>query len=142
MLVQDVLPGSESSSPSQHTVAGDSLYFVAYDTHIAAALWTTDGTPAGTRRLVRTEHRWPYRSQIAGLTAAGDAVYFTMADAPRGNELWRSGGTVATTAPVADLRPGPRGSFPGRLTLLGDALYFSADNGVLGRELWRLDLAP
>ena len=37
---------------------------------------------------------------------------------------------------VADIMPGPDGSYPGFLTRVGDRLYFAADDGVHGRELW------
>jgi ELWxxDGT repeat protein len=45
-------------------------------------------------------------------------------------------GTPAGTKLVADIYPGPEGSFPTDLTDVNGTLYFSADDGVHGTELW------
>ncbi len=40
---------------------------------------------------------------------------------------------------VADIRPGPQGSFPEDLSAFGSRLVFTADDGTHGRERWITD---
>ncbi len=59
-----------------------------------------------------------------------------------GTELWRSDGTEAGTQLVADIFPGPQGSYPQSLANAHGTLYFSADDGFHGGELWKTDGTP
>jgi|CXWL01.1.fsa_nt_gi ELWxxDGT repeat protein len=54
-------------------------------------------------------------------------------------ELWFSDGSTAGTRRIADLWPGPLGSYPGDLQVVGDRLFFTAHDGSHGRELWSTD---
>ena len=49
VLVRDILPGADSSSPCQLTAGDGVLYFTAWDPANGRELWTSDGTPGGTR---------------------------------------------------------------------------------------------
>ncbi|MBZ0088964.1 MAG: hypothetical protein K8H90_01160, partial [Thermoanaerobaculia bacterium] len=73
------------------------------------------------------------------LFAFDGRVYFAGASTGSGAELWASDGSVAGTGRVADIAPGPAGSWPGDFAAAGSRLYFSADDGVRGRELWSYD---
>ncbi len=60
--------------------------------------------------------------------------------------LYLFGALLATSLPihsaarrVADLNPGPDGSYPSNFVAFGGGLYFSAYNDTVGRELWRYD---
>lgn len=66
----------------------------------------------------------------------GDYLYFPNGG-DAGVELWRTDGTEAGTELVADVFPGPGGSFPQQLTAVGDQLFFVATDGQFGLELWR-----
>jgi ELWxxDGT repeat protein/cysteine-rich repeat protein len=135
--------GSDAGlNPESLTAAGERLFFVAGGAH-GRELWTSDGTSAGTRLV--TDIRpgrcgaEPCSGEPAELTAVGAQLFFVASDGVIGREPWTSDGTREGTQPVADIRPGPRGSDPGFLTALGDTLYFAADDGRSGRELWRSD---
>lgn len=52
-------------------------------------------------------------------------------------EFWSSNGTAVTR--VADINPGPKGSYPYGLTNLNGTLFFSADDGTHGYQLWQSD---
>ncbi len=74
--------------------------------------------------------------EMAGVT------YFTAHDRSHGWELWRSDGTDIGTSVLADILPGPIGSFPRELTVMGGRLYFTAFDGIHGFGLWSSDGTP
>ncbi|MDX1998300.1 MAG: hypothetical protein SF066_11325 [Thermoanaerobaculia bacterium] len=98
------------------------------------SLVVSDGTPAGTRRLINA--LWPEVGEAVGL---GEVLYFAAEEPQAGMELWRSDGTVEGTTRVADLYPGPAGSHPANLRVLDGRLFFTASDGRHGNELWTSD---
>lgn len=56
-------------------------------------LWVSDGTTAGTFKLMDMEIAWSFE----GFRAAGDKVYFIVGDTEEDLELWVTDGTVAGT---------------------------------------------
>jgi ELWxxDGT repeat protein len=54
-----------------------------------SALWTSDGTAAGTYR-VREFSRGPYPSDPGHLRAVGGRLFFRADDGVHGSELWRT----------------------------------------------------
>jgi ELWxxDGT repeat protein len=127
-LVTGGLPGGEASSPDDLSVVGGQLFFSGYP----GALWKTDGTAAGTL-LVKL------LGQTGPVVGCGGKGFFAASGSANDSEPWMTDGTPAGTALVADVQPGPYGSFPQMLACLGTTLLFSADDGVHGRELWRTD---
>ena len=66
-----------------------------------------------------------------------------------GAELWQASALGEPARLLADIYPGPNGSYPVLLGNLDGELIFSADDGVSGTELWApydagliADLAP
>jgi ELWxxDGT repeat protein len=133
--------GPESGTFSGLALAGDRVLFTAWDEAHGAELWSTDGTPGGTK-LLRDILPGGGSSQPAELTAVGGRVFFSANDGEHGWELWQSDGTPEGTRMVTDLRPGLFGSLPLHLVSSGPNLYFSADDEVSGREPWVLSLLP
>ncbi|HEY0553786.1 MAG TPA: ELWxxDGT repeat protein [Thermoanaerobaculia bacterium] len=129
--------------PTIFAPAGDRLLFTGQDEERGIELWTTDGTPAGTR-LVRDLRPGPGSSRPGGLTSAGDRVFFSADDGTHGRELWESDGTPEGTRMVADLAPGGYSSIPDPSTLAvsNGFLFFTADDGQTGIEPWALRLEP
>ena len=88
VIVRDIAPGVEGSSPARLTRLGDRLWFSAADGPAATRAWSSDGTPDGTRI---ERHPAPPGGIASRFTAWGDAVGFVAGDG-RGNErLWRRG---------------------------------------------------
>lgn len=115
---------------------GDELLFVTQG-HPAYpdALWITDGTDAGTRRIPGIETRntlFPFR-------AGDDAVLLAASNGDLDVELWRTDGTTAGTYEVIDLNTEGSGSTPRVLAASPEWVYFSAYESIHGRELWRTD---
>ena len=115
-------------------------------TRASAALWRTDGTKAGTRRVVSLDLGPTYQLARPGsahpprlLMAAPGRIHLIGRDAGHGMEPWISDGTARGTRLLADVHPGPAGSYPSHLARLGHLVTFSADDGRHGREPWVSD---
>jgi ELWxxDGT repeat protein len=93
----------------------------------AGALWKTDGTKSGTKRISDGPVGW--------LTSAGDRLYFT-----RSQQLWTSDGTMAGTHAV---RSFGWPLVPRELVGVGDGLLFAVqDWEETSWSLWRSDGTP
>ncbi|MBW8875054.1 MAG: S-layer homology domain-containing protein [Acidobacteria bacterium] len=88
-------------------------------------LWTTDGTPGGTARVVPQTTL----GSASGFVAALGAVYFS-----GGNSLWMTDGTAAGTAMIQNLGPNANATVLGAL---GSSVFFSASSSTFGQELYR-----
>lgn len=115
------------------------LYYVDDDGSSGKELWRSDGTGAGTYRLIDINDG-KKGSDPAELTVVGGVLYFVADDGDNGSELWRSDGTAGRTEMVKDINSvNKKGSDPAELTVLDGVLYFRADDGINGVELWRSD---
>ncbi len=140
--------GFGASYPGSFALLEDGrALFVASDPEHGSEPWVTDGTAEGTRLL--ETNPGPAGSYLSGaFVALGDGrALFGMGDPERGSELWVTDGTQGGTSLVADINPGPSGSFPGgypggppAMAPLGDGrAVFAAEDGASGRELWISD---
>lgn len=148
----------DPSSPGPGVVVGGRMLFAADDGRTGRELWSSDGTPGGSRLLLDINPRtipappgntgdcWgPKRDHLgrgsdpASLVAFRGGALFSAYEGTAGRELWWSDGTRTGTRRVKDLRPGIAGSFPRALTPLGGAVYFIATTGTGGDGLWRTD---
>ncbi len=116
---------------------GARLLFVSAGGTVAnpAALWTTDGTAAGTARL-----RPVCQTGCSGLEIVPLAgqIYF-VADAA----VWRSNGTVAGTRRLLQYRPNSGLPEPFESAALPGRVLFGADDGgPYGPQLWSSDGTP
>ena len=110
------------------------------------ALWTSDGTSAGTVTVKSFPAARPPATHphVAQLTPVGQRLFFTAGEPGYGNELWVSDGTTTGTRMVVDLTPGAEGSRLTNLTALGSTLAFfrevpGTDSTPSRTELWRSD---
>jgi len=93
-------------------------------------LWTTDGTPAGTRRVA---------GHTTGVDFFHGLAYFGVGDLS-GVALWSSDGTLAGTQAAIPLRAFAPGSYPAIVPVRGGALMLAHDGERL--RLWRSDGTP
>ncbi len=152
-MVKDFAPGAPSSFPFP-TPVGDQLFVFACSTAADCAdvdwaylsyrgassnqaLWTSDGSRAGTKFVVDLGDRLRY-----GFWSAGGLLWFIGDDQTYGLEPWRSDGTAAGTKPI-DICPGSCGSISGfgdeprfLLAAVGDLAYIQAGG------IWRSDGTP
>ncbi|MDB5289856.1 MAG: Flagellar hook-length control protein FliK [Phycisphaerales bacterium] len=102
------------------------------------ALWSTDGTVAGSSQISDVQ---PYRTvddlfAMPPLSIGGE-LYFGGFDT-HGYELWKTDGTAPGTAMVKDIQPF-ESSYPTGFAASGDRVFFAADDGAHGSELWSTD---
>jgi ELWxxDGT repeat protein len=115
-------------------------------------LWSTDGTPAGTRLVkdigpgttggvfaAAAVGRDGYHSP--GAVTVGNRVYFAANDGTRGYELWKTDGTTAGTVLVKDLFPGANSGlrFSGEMEAVNDRLYLFQRHARCQRDQWPVD---
>lgn len=130
----DLLPGPFSSNPTRLTVVGDHLYFIVDQ----RALWRTDGTVEGTRR-VHPEEEPDFRTPgWDRLVALGNRLFALRVRAGF-HELWTSDGTTEGTRPLKVLAPFSTQFGDPEIAVAGDRLVFSAESAFEGRELWVTD---
>ncbi|MEO8503126.1 MAG: ELWxxDGT repeat protein [Acidobacteriota bacterium] len=85
---------------------GNRLVFVANDGLSGSEIWSTDGTPAGTRRLADICHG-ACSSGITNLRGAlGLALFVARSSNQQGDELWASDGTPAGTRRISQFAAG------------------------------------
>ncbi|HKI00578.1 MAG TPA: ELWxxDGT repeat protein [Thermoanaerobaculia bacterium] len=130
VLVKDIWPGNNGSSPSALTVLGSSLLFEANDGTHGYELWKSDGTPAGTV-LVKDLSASSFGGRPGEITPLGSVAVFTAYDAAgTDRDLWKTDGTPAGTVLLR--------ASAGGLVRLGNTVLFLATSSA-GRELWKTD---
>jgi ELWxxDGT repeat protein len=104
-------------------------------------LWVTDGTSAGTRRLLQGLSLPGIPPGAFGVV--GDHVVFVVNDSARGATLWRTDGTSAGTRYLLDLDPGTSGVSEDTFKYFAfdDRLMFSVFVPDVGNRMWSLDTA-
>ncbi|MCA1684019.1 MAG: tandem-95 repeat protein, partial [Actinobacteria bacterium] len=132
---------TDSSSPTQLTTVGSTLFFRATDGTSGVELWKTDGTAAGTV-LVKDINPGTANSNPNNLTAFGSSLLFSATDGDPnfGIELWKSDGSAEGTVMAADVYA-VGSSNPGQFKVFGSAMLFAANGGTgaHGVELWKTD---
>ncbi len=136
----DVLPVTANVFYSFFMLGG-SVVFDGCDLDYDCEPWRSDGTVAGTHRILDVVEG-PEGSSPEFLGAAGTAVYFVAYRDSTGSELWMSDGTASGTQMLRLLHPSPSNiddfvALPG--VALGDRLVFAVNDGVHGKEPWVTD---
>ena len=134
-LVADLMEGSEEFGLSLWGAAslGNRAVFLRPDSESYPMLWTTDGTPEGTRALAVLCP--PCGSGILLGTTGSVAFYQVFqSGAVSRMEIWRTDGTPAGTFPVMT---GLGNAIPG--SIQGGRLFFVACPPEQGCEVWSSD---
>lgn len=119
---------------------GGKLFFPAYDAPTGEELWSTDGTPAGTR-IVRDIAPGAADSTPTALTPLNGKLVFAATDSAGGTEPWITDGTSSGTVRIKDIVPGSSSSLAGAdiIGAVGNSALLEVQNIGGGIELWRTD---
>ena len=118
--------------------AGGAVYFFVDGG--SRGLWKSDGTPAGTARVVGPDDL--YLAGVNELAAFGGRAYFRAARPGQFTdiELWGTDGTAAGTRRVKDIAPGEHfSSDPFLFAPAGDHMFFAANDLTSRFEPWVTD---
>ena len=120
---------------------GGRVVFRGFDPAHGNEIWSTDGTPTGTRRL-SDRCPGPCTSVTADPVVSGSAAWLVLINREREPdlELWRSDGTPQGTRRFARLETN-RFNYEMTPILVGNKIFFSAADEY-GMELWRSDGTP
>ena len=105
-----------------------------------AELWKSDGTAAGTVRVLDI-YAGSRNSDPSSLTNVNGTLFFAAYTGSSGYELWKSDGTSGGTIRVQDIDPGGGDSNPHYLTDVNGTLFF-ADDGTAAMSCGKVTAPP
>jgi ELWxxDGT repeat protein len=148
LLVKDIVPGTDSSRPGMLTNIGGTLFFGVTEDPAAnppggsvEALWKSDGTEAGTVRVLDRAPGSTIPLSPNNITAWQGVALFAGSDSERGTELWRSDGTPGGTYLLYDTVSGTEKGLSGspEFRPAADQLFFRVLTAASRFELWVTD---
>jgi len=121
-----------------------SIALFAADDGTGMKLYNSDGSAGGTSNFTSVvPTNWAPSSWSNGRSSSvniNGVLYFQGSDANHGSEIFKTDGTAEGTTLVADIVPGPDGSFPLNMTYINGTLYFTPTQEAHGAEVWAMDL--
>jgi len=118
------------------TVMDSIYYFVGHDGDNDLELWRTNGTEAGTYRVININTGGSANPRE--LTSVGDSLFFMAANNDAAEQLYLTDGTEEGTKWVFDVDPEALVIYP-MLTASGGLLYFRTYRPNIYTELWVTD---
>jgi ELWxxDGT repeat protein len=120
---------------------GNRFLFRADDGPHGAELWTTDGTPKGTRMIQDLCPGTCWGVGFSDPVALGGRAFFTGSDGLHGYEPWSTDGTAAGTRMIRDLCSGEICSSPVQWKAGKGKVFFvrQNDTGPFVPQLWSTD---
>lgn len=136
-LIEEINPGTASSSPGSFTEFNNKVYFFATQAATGRELWSYDGSSVQIEYESVPGTSDNFSSGI--LTVFNGELYFLMDDGNIGSELYKYDGTNTPTL-VADLNTtAGQGSNVSMFTHFNNELYFLATDANDITEIWHYD---
>lgn len=137
-MVENLMPLDGDGSPTQFTVVGQTLYYLASDPIYGREIRKLQAGES-VSELVANVHPSTFFGPF-GLTNVNNTLYFVSDNDLSGAELYRTDGTPGGTQIVFDPTGPDEDSFPRDVFAFGGDLYFTVENDTYGREMWRTPL--
>lgn len=137
-------PNNSYAKATGHTVNSKASIIMHYDNNASSGIWFTDGTPAGTTKILTTA---VINNSTFG-TVNGQLVFPGRNPTTGEVEPWATDGTAPGTVMLKDINTGndvfgnPRSSAPTFVAKLGNKIIFTATSEAEGTELWATDGTP
>jgi ELWxxDGT repeat protein len=144
-LLHEFVAGTRGALFGELGPLGGALLFGVERQQGSLEIWRSDGTAPGTwivRKIQMTPDGFACRpgSHVPpDSVALGGRRTFCAEEPGAGAELWVTDGTDGGTLRLADLRPGPEGSYPAGFVVDGDRLAFSATDASDRLRIWVLE---
>jgi ELWxxDGT repeat protein len=146
-IIKDIYPGINNGSPNGLFAFNNNLYFSAIDADMplrGSALYKSDGTAAGTVKVMDAESGGSLGMSAVTMTSAGGRLFFWGNTNENGIELWSTDGTNANTTLVKDINTIKTGTPNSGANVFGTLVhngyyYYAAVDDTHGNELWRSD---
>lgn len=137
VMVKDIYPGAQGSSPNGLLAFNNKLYFGAIDGFFGNGyyLYVSDGSVNGTQRLYDV----PVAGGLYSTGIVNNKFIFRCISSETGVEPYVSDGTTAGTGLLKDIYQGGFSSSPFSFTTAGNTVYFQAQDEAHGTELWKTD---
>jgi ELWxxDGT repeat protein len=144
VLVKDIVPGPDSSSPVSVANLNGAVLFTARDSNGDLNLWKTDGTENGTTLIALMER---FQANVDGFypcvyaaTVTGNKAVFMVAATTNKVELWTTDGTAGGTHPIREFDRVLNGNSPWFLSSTSGMVFITTvPQPGKGVELWRTD---
>lgn len=130
---------SSSYGEFNHAVAGDTLFFTAYDAQHGIELWKYE-QGAAAAQLVKDIWEGPESARPSNLLAVNGRVYFNAWTQDHGFEPWVSDGTNAGTRMIVDAYVG--GDSWSRFEAVNNFVFIRSEATEGGQRLYRTDGTP
>jgi len=139
VLTRDIMSGSNDSNARNFVEFDGKVFFVAADAVESEgkpiySLWSTDGSPFGTRKVAPIEVY-----DQTKFVVYQDELYFSGRSNEFGWELFKTDGTAGGTEVVQDLAPGSADSQALPKQVFDGRLLFLAETEREGWEIWSYD---
>ena len=134
ILLNDISTGADWSFPNAFLFKNNVSYFIGDDA-VNTAIYKTDGTTAGLRRVIAYIDRKNYYVVNFNVTDNGQLFYVLGNKYTGSYELWHSDGNDAS-----GVKLNPFLYYNNNYTvIIGNTAYFEAGDNVHGYELWKSD---
>lgn len=147
VMLKDINPAGNSSSPNSFVIYNGSAYFSAIDSR-GAELWKTDGTTIGTLFVkdINTTASGA-SSSPNNFYVFNSKLYFVASDGVLGRELYVTSGTGVSTVLVKDIFVGISDMIDTSnvtsnqpfFASTSNKLLFAANSPIYGQEMWTSD---